>query len=101
IVTLCQNPFGHREPADQDGIAGISFEGLAQFLHGSSCRRGFENSRAAIHHDGIANGMLLKESLRLEVLDLEADAARLVARQERQILLRQEIAWTRENGPYP
>src|SRR5262249_39808728 len=79
VAALCQNPLGHRELAHQDGIAGIYFEGLAQCLCPSSRRRGFRNSRAAIHHDGIANGMLLQESLRLEVLDLEAHASRLVA----------------------
>jgi len=66
-------------PASGAAIAGLSFEGLAQRFGASSGRRGFGNSRAAIHHDGIANGMLLKQSLRLEVLDLEAHTSRLVA----------------------
>ena len=41
--------------------------------------------------------MLRKQSLRLEVLKLEAHTARLVARQESQILLGQDIAWALEN----
>ena len=36
---------------------------------------------------------LLKQSLRLEIFDLEAYAAPLAARQESQILLGQDIAW--------
>src|SRR5579863_1755206 len=91
VTALRQNPLGHRELAKKDAAARIGFEGLAGDLYTSARRRGLRNSRAAIHHHGIANGMLRKQSLRLEILDLKAHAARLVARQESQILFGQHI----------
>ena len=67
---------GYCELADQDGgVIGLFFDGLAQSVDVSPRRNGFRNSRTAKRHDGIANSMLLEQSLRLEIFDLEAYAA--------------------------
>ena len=101
IMALGENALGDREPAGDCFLTRSGGLRRAQGFHVPARRPRLANSRAAEHHDRVADTVLVEQSFRFEVLELQAQAAGLVAAQKFGIRLGQTVGRTLQNPLHP
>src|SRR5439155_1221323 len=101
IMALGENALGDREPPGDCFLARSGGLRRAQGFHVPARRPRLANSRAAEHHDRVADTVLVEQGFRFEVFELQPQAAGLVAAQEFGIRLGQTVGRTLQNPLHP
>src|SRR5208283_4230928 len=82
ILALGEDTSGNCQAARQVLVAGVGRQRCLQHIHLTLCSSWFAYSRTSEDHDRMANAVLFKQQLGLEIVDLQADAPHAVPRQE-------------------
>ncbi len=101
IMALGENALGDREPAGDCFLTRSGGLRRAQGFHVPARRPRLANSRAAEHHDRMADTVLVEQGFRFEVFELQPQAAGLVATQKFGIRLGQPVGRTFQNPLHP
>jgi hypothetical protein len=99
VAALGEDPLGSRQPpGDRRVVAGP--RSGAQLLDGSARGRRLADSRAAEDHDRMVDPVLLEQPLGLEVVQLQPNAARVVAAEEVDVEVGLAVARALEDRPH-
>jgi hypothetical protein len=98
IMTLGKEALRNFKPMCHIGIRRVGRLGCAQRFDLSLNGRGLSNSRSSEDNDRVSDGVLFKQEFGLEVIDLEAYAAYIIAVEKIQILISLPITRAFQDG---
>jgi hypothetical protein len=98
VMTLCLEALRDFKPAREILVGWVRRQRDTQFFNLAPNGRRFPDASSPENDDRMSDGVLLDQTLRFEIIELETHAADIIAIEELHILIRLAVAGAFQNG---